>query len=164
MFIISAYKKIVHFFDKFEDHVRSWISKRPVLFGIVGGIAVVEFWRGVWNLTDFVMSWLGFDQIGLVSGTFSFLLGTVIMLSTGLYISLFVGDSIILSGIKKEKKFFEKTAEELKEEDDRLFQMHKLLLKLDSSHDEMKKHIEIKHREHEVRMENLEKEHAKKIL
>jgi predicted amino acid-binding ACT domain protein len=164
MFIVTLYKKIFHFFDKLEDHVRGWISKRPVLFGMVGGIAVVEFWRGVWNLTDFVMSWLGFDEIGLVSGVFSFLLGTVIMLSTGLYVSLFVGDSIILSGIKKEKKFFEKTADELKEEDDRLGQMYKLLQKLDISHDEMKKHFEIKHREHEIRMENLEKEQIKKSI
>ena len=56
------------------------------------------------------------------------------------------------------------TAAELKEKDDRLGEMHKLLLKLDGSHEEIKKHIEIKHREHEVRMENLEKDQAKKTL
>ena len=147
----------MHFFDKLEDNVRGWISKRPVLFGLVGGVAVVEFWRGIWHLTDFLLVGIGFAIEGLPSSLFSIILGSAIMLSTGLYVSLFVGDSIILSGIKKEKKFFEKTADEIREEDDRLKHIHNLLLKLESNQNEFKTHLETKHREHEVRMENLEK-------
>jgi len=114
------FKKIVHFFDKLEDYIRGWISKRPVLFGLVGGFAVVEFWRGVWHLTDFFFYSYNIDPYGWVSSVFSIVVGSLIMLSTGLYVSLFVGDSIIVSGIKKEKKFFEKTIEELSADEDKL--------------------------------------------
>lgn len=166
MFSSSIYKKTMHFFDKFEDVVRGWISKRPVLFGLVGGLAVVEFWRGVWHLTDFLSEAVGLDPYGFASGMFSAVLGTVIMLSTGLYVSLFVGDSIILSGIKKEKKFFEKTADEMKEEDDRLKKIHSILMKLEDGQNELKTRLEKQQIENEARMEKLESKpvRVKKVI
>jgi hypothetical protein len=133
------FKAILHFFDKFEDHVRGWISKRPVLFGLVGGFAVVEFWRGVWHLTDYFFSINGFDPYGWVSSTFSIVVGSLIMLSTGLYVSLFVGDSIIISGIKKEKKFFEKTIDELSEDDQQLKKIENKLANIEKMLGEIKK-------------------------
>ncbi|MEI7480412.1 MAG: hypothetical protein WCJ59_02175, partial [bacterium] len=111
------FRKIVNFFDKFEDHVRGRISKRPILFAFVGGFAVVEFWRGVWHLTDFVLDKCGYTIESWESSVISIVVGSFIMLATGLYISIFVGDSVIISGIKREKKYFEKTEADFKEEE-----------------------------------------------
>jgi len=128
------FRKIVNFFDKFEDRVRGWISKRPILFAFVGGFAVVEFWRGVWHLTDFILDKSGYTIESWESSVISIVVGSFIMLATGLYISIFVGDSVIISGIKREKKYFEKTEAEFKEEEKeitsieiRLDRMEKLL-------------------------------------
>ncbi|MDD5627407.1 MAG: hypothetical protein PHW01_05375, partial [Patescibacteria group bacterium] len=43
-----------------------------------------------------------------------------ILLSTGLFVSFFIGDRIFLSGMKKEKKIFEKTETEIEMEGDLL--------------------------------------------
>ena len=47
-------------------------------------------------------------------------LGTVILLMTGLMVSFFIGDSIIISGFKKEKKLADKTESEVAAESDRI--------------------------------------------
>ncbi|MFZ2038554.1 MAG: hypothetical protein WAV11_01275, partial [Minisyncoccia bacterium] len=119
--------------------IRGWISKRPVLFGLIGGFAVVEFWRGVWHLTDYLFYINGTDPYGWVSSTFSIVIGGLIMLSTGLYVSLFVGDSIIISGIKKEKKFFEKTIDELSADDQKLRKIESQLANIEKVLLEIKK-------------------------
>jgi hypothetical protein len=126
------------FFDKLEDRVRGWISKRPILFGFVGGFAGVEFWRGVWNITDFFSLQLGYDIYGWQSATFSLVSGGFLMLITGLYISLFVGDSVIMSGIKQEKKMFEKTSEEIKEEEKEITKLENRLAKIEKLLEEIK--------------------------
>jgi uncharacterized protein YneF (UPF0154 family) len=46
----------------------------------------------------------------------SIILGMIILLLTGLFVAVFIGDSIIMSGIKGEKKLVEKTEDELAEE------------------------------------------------
>jgi len=42
------------------------------------------------------------------------------MLGTGLFVSFFVGDRIILSGLKHEKKLEEKAIEEIEKENDKI--------------------------------------------
>ena len=53
------------------------------------------------------------------------------MLATGLFVSFFVGDRIVLSGLRKEKKLIEKTEEELREEESELVQVKKELHKIE---------------------------------
>ncbi|MFA6898160.1 MAG: hypothetical protein WC250_01990 [Candidatus Paceibacterota bacterium] len=45
-------KKLVRFFDKFEDKNRGLLSRAPIVYAIVGGAAHVLFWRGVWHVAD----------------------------------------------------------------------------------------------------------------
>src|SRR3990167_5669632 len=99
-------KRTIHFFDRLEDHVRARLSRKPILYSLIGGVAIVLFWRGVWMLAD---------EIGL-SSISSIIISIVIMLMTGLFVSFFVGDRIVLSGIRQEKKVIEKTEEEIKSE------------------------------------------------
>ncbi len=99
-------KRTVHFFDKLEDHVRAKLSRHPIFYGLIGGVAVVLFWRGIWMLADEI-------ELSSIS---SIIISVVIMVMTGLFVSFFVGDRILLSGLRHEKKFMEKTEEEIKKE------------------------------------------------
>lgn len=53
----------------------------------------------------------------LLDGIGSIVLGMVILLMTGLMVSVFIGDSIILSGLRGEKKVVDKTAAEIQEDE-----------------------------------------------
>ena len=108
--------RIIKFFDKLEDRTRGRLSRVPIFYAIVGGITIVIFWRGVWEIADYLYTlggfwtWL-FDPF--VSVAFSIL----ILLVTGLFVSFFIGDRIIMSGLKHEKKVEEKTESEVREEE-----------------------------------------------
>lgn len=103
----STYKKIIHFFDKLEDHVRVKLSRYPIVYSFIGGVAIVLFWRGVWDTAD---------KIPFLNGPVSIITSVIILLVTGLFVSFFVGDRIILSGLKRDKKLIEKTESEIKSE------------------------------------------------
>ncbi len=99
--------KIVVFFDKLEDRIRESLSKRPIIYTLIGGVAIVLFWRGVWLIAD---------SIPFLTGGVSFVLSVIILLLTGLFVSFFIGEEIIISGLKKERKVFEKTESEIETE------------------------------------------------
>ena len=42
------------------------------------------------------------------------------MLMTGLFVSFFIGERIVISGLKHDKKVFDKTAAEIAEEEDEI--------------------------------------------
>lgn len=109
-------KKIIRFFDKLEDHVRGTLSLFPIIYAIIGGVCVVLFWRGVWHTADILMS-----QGGVWGNMFyeptTVVWTLVVMLLTGLFVSFFIGERIVISGLKHDKKIFEKTAAEVVEEE-----------------------------------------------
>lgn len=117
----STVARVFFFFDKLEDHVRARLSRRPIVYSLIGGVAVVLFWRGVWMLAD---------EIGL-SSISSIIVSVTIMLMTGLFVSFFVGDQILMSGIKRDKKLIEKTEEEIKEEATTLSEVKSELKKIE---------------------------------
>jgi uncharacterized protein YneF (UPF0154 family) len=113
---------IINFFDKLEDKIRACLSRRPIIYSLIAGFAIVLFWRGVWHFAD--LFWFMNGPLGL---TVSLLVTIVVMLLTGLFTSFFVGDVIIMSGLKKEKKLIEKTESEIREEDVDLYGLKKEL-------------------------------------
>jgi hypothetical protein len=100
-------KKIVVFFDKLEDKVRGFLSHYPMFYAIIGGVAIVVFWRGVWETADILK----------LSAPWSIVGSSFVMMITGLFVSFFIGDRIILSGLKNERKAIEKTEDEVKAEE-----------------------------------------------
>src|SRR3989338_440957 len=108
--------KIIKFFDRLEDKTRGHLSRVPIFYAIVGGITVVIFWRGVWDLADALEVKGGIWAIIFDPGV-SLILSMVVLLVTGLFVSFFIGDRILLSGLKHEKKVEEKTEMEVREEE-----------------------------------------------
>lgn len=120
------FRKVILFFDKLEDSVRRWLSHHPLLYAFIGGAGVVIFWRGIWHTMDFVMEFYFSVPLANQSidntipiwwdGPLSIVIGLAMLLPTGIFISSFIGNEIIISGIKGEKKIVEKTEFEIQSE------------------------------------------------
>ena len=94
--------------DKMEDTIRAKLSRHPFIYTFIGGSGIVLFWRGVWHTADKLEATGGLAGI-IFSPVGCIILAITILLSTGLFVSVFIGDSIIMSGIKHDKKIIEKT-------------------------------------------------------
>lgn len=142
-------RNIVKFFDKLEDRTRAMLSRMPILYALVGGIGVVLFWRGVWHTTDFLTAYfLGEEKMSfanLMDGPLSFVLGTIILLLTGVYVSAFIGNRLIISGLNGEKKLAEKTEEEIKAEEDEIKKLRNSITRVESHIENIEKEIEQHH-------------------
>lgn len=125
----SPVKKVVHFFDKLEDRIRAKLSHHPIVYTFIGGISIVLFWRGVWMTAD---------MFPFLTGPVSIVISVCILLLTGLFVSFFVGDSILLTGLKREKKFIERTEMEIKGEVEVLGEIQTELKKIETMLDEVK--------------------------
>ncbi|KKQ39896.1 MAG: hypothetical protein US58_C0026G0002 [Candidatus Magasanikbacteria bacterium GW2011_GWA2_37_8] len=118
------FKFIYNLGDKLEDKVRSKLSHFPIIYAFIGGAGVIIFWRGVWHTVDYLME-LFFSTGDSVSSTsvlalpwwdgpLSMLVGGVLLLTVGLFVTSFIGNEIIISGLKQEKKIVEKTEDEIR--------------------------------------------------
>ncbi len=142
-------REIVKFFDKLEDRTRAKLSRMPILYALIGGIGVVLFWRGVWHTNDFIVAYtLNEAELNLAAmadGPLSFVLGTGILLVTGVYVSAFIGNRLIISGLNGEKKLAEKTEEEIKAEEDQIQKMQNTLSKVEDHIKKIENEIEQHH-------------------
>lgn len=109
-FILISMKHILRFFDKLEDKVRHELSRRPIIYAFIAGVAIVLFWRGVWHLAD---------DYGMTSWE-SLIASVALMLVTGTFVSFFVGEQILISGLKEERRIDQKTEKDLQLEEERL--------------------------------------------
>ncbi len=125
MYLKTIYNILYKAGDKLEDKVRGRLSHYPIAYAFVGGVAVVLFWRGVWHTADHLMERFLLSasheptNISPYSfpwwdGPLSILIGTVLLLTVGLFVSHFIGNEIIISGLRKEKKLVEKTEDEIR--------------------------------------------------
>ncbi len=124
--------KIFSFFDRLEDKTRQALSHHPVPYALIGGASIVLFWRAVWELADLAPhvhpGW--------------WLLGSVaIMLMTGTFVSFFIGENIIISGLKSSKRIDQKTEEELRQEDKDIQHLYGLVHEIRNDIKEIKSKI-----------------------
>jgi uncharacterized protein involved in cysteine biosynthesis len=142
-------RRIITFFDKLEDVVRGHLSRFPILYTIVGGICVVLFWRGVWHTADMLqnrggwLGWLFYEPVNL-------LIVIAILLVTGLFVSYFIGDTILISGLKGQKKIADKTEKEVREEEEKLEQIKNAIKEIKKEVIEVKEAVqaEVEHHHH----------------
>lgn len=117
------FKLLYNLGDKLEDKVRGKLSHFPIIYAFIGGFGAVIFWRGVWHSADSLMehffsisdsiSTTSYSDLPWWDGPLSILLGGTLLLTVGLFVSNFIGNEIIISGLKKEKKLVEKTEDEI---------------------------------------------------
>jgi len=127
-------KNILKFFDKLEDKVRGKLSHYPILYGLIVGIGVVLFWRGVWHIADEI-------NLGSVA---SIIIGVVVLLMTGIFVSEFIGKKIIISGIAGEQKLAEKEEEEIQTEETQIQDLQNTLSRLEEKLDHIDQEVEKK--------------------
>lgn len=119
-------KKIYRWGDRLEDVIRKKLSHYPILYAFVGGTGIIVFWRGIWHTIDFAMEhYFYFGNIASSTSALSLpwwdgpmfiLIGAALLLLVGLFVPSFIGNEIIISGLKGEKKAVEKTEQEIKDE------------------------------------------------
>lgn len=143
------------FLNKLEYRIRNWFSKRPIFYGFIGGVGVVLFWRGVWHTadalavyasimaegrptTDFTFSW---------DGPLSILIGAILLLVTGLFVSTFLGSEITISGLRGERKLAEKTEFEVRTETGALHEIRAEVRKIRERLEAMEKQMEARKKE-----------------
>jgi uncharacterized protein YneF (UPF0154 family) len=136
-------KKIVKFFDHLEDHIRGFFSHMPIGYAFIGSIVMILFWRGVWHTGDIlqekggIWGFLFYEPVTIIWTT-------IIMLLIGLFVSFFIGDHILMSGLKQEKKLTEKTEKEVEEEETQINRIENEISKIESEISDIKKNLENK--------------------
>lgn len=120
-------QKLRDFSTKYEEKIRIYLSHRPKLYALVVGIGVVIFWRGVWHTADFIHTFIATFHRDLTTdalsgawwdGPLSFAVGIVILFAAGAFTSSFIGNELILAGLKREKKLTQKTETEVEGEEE----------------------------------------------
>ena len=132
-------KKIIHFFDRLEDKIRGGLSRYPILYALIGGVGVIMFWRGIWHTAD---------GIPFLTGPVSTLIGLLILFLTGIFVSAFIGNSILMTGLRGEKKLTEKTKEEVDAEEASIKSMKEVMKKIEKDLAEIKEELPHHHTDH----------------
>jgi hypothetical protein len=130
----KPHSNLYRFFDHLEDHIRRALSHHPLIYTFIGGIGIVLFWRGVWIIAD-KTPFVANEWVSLI-------ISIIILLGSGLFVSFFVGDNIIISGLRGEHKLIEKSEEELEkemqEEQLETGEIHEHIHKIEKSLEELK--------------------------
>lgn len=127
---------ILSFFDRAEDRIRKRLSRRPFLYAFIGGTGVILFWRGIWNFADYLVGYhfesrsLGSVPLVWWDGPLSVLVGTLLLLPTGVFVSSFIGNEVIITGLRGEKKLTEKTEAEIRKEAEGVKEMRRAIRRL----------------------------------
>lgn len=124
-------KNIARFFDKLEDKTRGKLSHYPILYAFIGGIGVVLFWRGVWHTADDI----NIDSLA------SLMIGSIVLLLVGVFVSAFIGNRLIISGLIGEKKLAEKEQSEIETEETQLKNLQNTLNRIERKIDSLEKEI-----------------------
>lgn len=127
-------KRALKFFDRLEDKTRGKLSHYPILYAFFGGVGVVLFWRGVWHIADDLN----------ISSVASIIIGSIILLLTGVFVSAFIGNRLIISGLIGEKKLAEKEKSEIETEETQIRNLQNTLSRLEKKLDHLDEDIEKK--------------------
>ncbi len=131
------FKAIVNYFDRLEDRVRMRLSHRSIAYAFIGGMGTILLWRGIWHTADILMQkggfwgWFFYEPITLIWTS-------ILLLMTGLFVSNLIGERVIISGLKKEKKVTDKTESEVDKEEDEIRSLRAKMIEISKDLEEIK--------------------------
>jgi hypothetical protein len=96
-------KYFTNIFLRIEERARTYFERFPFAHAFLGGIGVVLFWRGVWELADRI----NIDPVTSVVG------GSLLLGAIGLFLHTFVGNAIIIKNVEKDKQITKKAEHEI---------------------------------------------------
>lgn len=108
------------------NRLHIFLSHHSYLYATIAGIGIVLFWRGVWHTTDSLHLYINhYGNSQTISGNnhpwwdgpMSFIVGCLILYITRAFVSSFIGNELILSGLRIEKKITKQTEGEIKSEE-----------------------------------------------
>lgn len=126
--ILNAIHKVL---DYIEDEARIKLVHHPLVYAFIGSVGIVSIWRGIWYISD---DWG-------VSSWASLIFGILITVLTGLFVSFFIGENIIISGLNKEKRIDEKTEEEIHMEKEEIHKEKTALVEIQKDIKEIKEFL-----------------------
>ena len=101
-------KSFTQSFVEAEDKARRYFERSPFLQAFLAGIGVIIFWRGIWEFLDRL-------QVGPLT---SVVLGSLILMSVGVFVQTFIGNTIIIKKVKQEEQIEKKAVKELERDVD----------------------------------------------
>lgn len=110
---------------KLKHKIQNYLSHNPKTYALIVGIGIVLFWRGVWHSADHIHTFIShltatsspsFIDAPWWDGPLSFVVGCVVLYFTGAFTSSFIGNELILSGLRGEKRLNQRTETEVKTE------------------------------------------------
>lgn len=143
-------KHVKNFFQRVEDRIKIYLSHRPKAYALIVGIGIVLFWRGVWHTTDLIHTYLNIFQNNLTidsvgspwwDGVLSLIVGILVLHFTGAFTSSFIGNELILSGLRGEKRLTEKAETEIKTEEQVILDIKNELSTVNEKITELEKEI-----------------------
>jgi hypothetical protein len=135
---------------KIQERIRIYLSHRPGFYALIVGIGIVLFWRGIWHSADFLHTFFTSFQSNLTTdalsstwwdGPLSFIVGIIVLFFTGAFTSSFIGNELILSGLRGEKRLSQKTETEVKGEEEFILEIKQELGTMTEKIQELEKEI-----------------------
>jgi hypothetical protein len=125
-------KSIDKFLNKIGDKTRRVLSNYPILYAFIGGSGIVLFWRGIWHIAD---------DVSLGSGA-SLIIGALILIVTGLFVSEFIGNRLIISGLIGEQEMEKKEEGQIETEETQIKNLQNTLTRLEKKLEHIDREVE----------------------
>ncbi len=138
-----------------ELRIQNILSHHPKFYAFIVGIGIVLFWRGVWHSVDNIHTLIdGIYSDGSTSimfapwwdGPLSLCVGVVLLSFTGAFTSSFIGNELILSGLRGEKKLTERNDAEIKDELSAISDIQKELVEISKRLEDIEKQAHKNHK------------------
>jgi hypothetical protein len=96
-------KYVTNIFLRIEERARTYFERVPFLHAFLGGVGVVLFWRGVWEIADRIK----------IDPIVSIVVGSLLLGAIGLFLHTFVGNAIIIKNVEKDKRMTTRAEHEI---------------------------------------------------